>query len=119
LRRRHGKAADVLDGLEREHERGDKELAAVRKSLKVYARDGAAAFDQFKAAALTFSDFQSRHAMKEETQILPLAEEHLTDEDWAAIDAAFSDHNDPLFGDKAKAEFTKLFGKIVELAPAP
>lgn len=119
LRRCHGRAAEILDGLESEHQRGGEELADLRKSLDVYARDGAAGFARFKAAALAFSEFQSRHAMKEEVQILPLAEEHLSDEDWAAIDAAFTDHDDPLFGDKAKAEFGKLFSKIVEMAPAP
>ena len=45
--------------------------------------------------------------------------QHLTDEDWADIDAAFTDHDAPLFGDKAKAEFSKLFMRIAEYAPAP
>ena len=51
--------------------------------------------------------------------MLPSAEEQLTDEDWADIDDAFTDHDDPLFGGKVKAEFTKLFMRIAEYAPAP
>lgn len=119
LRRRCAKAAEVLDRLERDHKHGNRELATLRESLAAYAREGAGSFDRFRAAALAFSDLQGRHAMTEESQVLPLAEEHLTDDDWATINAAFADHDDPLFGDKAKAEFSKLFSKIVEMAPAP
>lgn len=119
LRQRHAAAGAVLDSLEQDHKRGDRALTTLRKSLVAYEHGGAEAFDQFRAAALSFSDFQSSHAMKEESQILPLAEAYLTDEDWTTIDAAFSDHDDPLFGDKATAEFAKLHAKIVEMAPVP
>ena len=30
-----------------------------------------------------------------------------------------TDHDDPLFGGKTKAEYSKLFVRIVEYAPAP
>jgi hypothetical protein len=55
---------------------------------------------------------------KEEVEVLPLAEKHLTDDDWRAIDRAFQANEDPI----AKIEerdFAKLFSRIATLAPAP
>src|SRR4026208_2391578 len=55
---------------------------------------------------------------KEEVEVLPLAEKHLTDDDWRAIDRAFQANEDPI----AKIEerdFAKLFSRIAALAPAP
>ena len=48
---------------------------------------------------------------------MPLAREALTADDWADIDKAFLDNDDPLFGSKARAEFRELFHRIVNLAP--
>ncbi len=48
---------------------------------------------------------------------MPLAREALTADDWADIDKAFLDNDDPLFGSKARAEFRELLHRIVNLAP--
>ena len=50
---------------------------------------------------------------------MPLATAHLSDEDWSAIDAAFEDHEDPLFGDKPSSEFRKLLKSLIRQVPAP
>ncbi len=55
----------------------------------------------------------------EEQEVLPLAEKHLTSDDWEAIDAAFTGHTDPLLGAEAGAEHEQLFRRIVNLAPPP
>jgi hypothetical protein len=55
---------------------------------------------------------------KEEQALLPLAEKHLTAEDWAAIEAAFAANDDPLAG-AAERDFQHLFQRIAEIAPAP
>ena len=55
---------------------------------------------------------------KEEQQLLPLAERHLTAEDWQAIDAAFAANRDPIAGMQER-DFEKLFSRIVALAPDP
>ena len=39
--------------------------------------------------------------------------------DWEAIDAAFTDHRDPLFGSAAGQAYEELFRRIVNLAPPP
>ena len=55
----------------------------------------------------------------EETEILPVARDKLTEADWEAIDQAFGENEDPIFGDNPKGEFDKLFSQIVASAPAP
>ena len=54
---------------------------------------------------------------KEEREVLPLAREYLTAEDWAEIDAEFFDNKDPLFGEEPEQQFQKLFSTILKLAP--
>jgi hypothetical protein len=49
--------------------------------------------------------------------ILPAAQRHLLPEDWAAIDAAFSENRDPNFRDGTDKEYRQLFSRIVNLAP--
>jgi len=55
----------------------------------------------------------------EEKEVLPLAERHLTVGDWEAIDAAFTGHTDPLFGEAPTGDCHKLFQRILNLAPPP
>ena len=115
LRQRTAEVDAELDELERQHvrdrqlvgelaamverlERGDENLAAVEGAVERYAR------------------FVWDHLGREEGVVLPAAERHLTAEDWAEIDAAFSRNRDPRFGGDTDAEFRRLFSRIVNLA---
>jgi hypothetical protein len=53
----------------------------------------------------------------EETTLLPLAEQYLTDADWLAMAEAFGANGDPLFGASRRAEFDQLYQRIANLAP--
>jgi hypothetical protein len=55
----------------------------------------------------------------EEDQVLPLAQKHLSAEDWDAVDTAFLEHTDPMLGAEAGDEYDALFRRIVNLAPPP
>jgi hypothetical protein len=55
---------------------------------------------------------------KEERELLPLAERHLTAADWKEIDDAFAANEDPIAG-MHERDFEKLFTRIVNLAPEP
>src|SRR5205823_11249545 len=59
------------------------------------------------------------HFRAEEDEVLPLAQNYLTAQDWDIVDAAFSGHTNPLLGVTASAEYDKLFRRIVSLAPPP
>ena len=49
----------------------------------------------------------------------PLAEDVLSDADWAELDQAFSANRDPLTGHEPEADYGALFTRIVNIVPAP
>ena len=48
---------------------------------------------------------------------MPLARQVLSAEDWVAMDRAFQDNQDPVFGERARAEYRQLYHRIASLAP--
>lgn len=73
---------------------------------------------EFRQAVDRYAEFHWNHMRKEESRLLPLAERHLTAEDWKVIDAAFAANADPLAGVQER-DFEQLFSRIADLAPAP
>jgi hemerythrin-like domain-containing protein len=119
LRRRCTEADEALDVLERDHARGEELIRDLRYLLSRCRVGGAAAIDAFAAAVTEYVDFHWRHMRLEEDVVLPLAEQRLTEADWQPIDAAFQANDDPLFGARPTEEFKRLFGLILNRAPAP
>jgi hemerythrin-like domain-containing protein len=119
VRARSADANAVLDELEAEHARGDGLVRELRHALARWRVAGTAGFEAFAGAVDAYLDFHWKHMRKEEDVVMPLAERVLTAADWEAIDAAFRANDDPLFGTRPKQEFRKLFGLIVNRAPAP
>jgi branched-chain amino acid transport system ATP-binding protein len=113
LRQRSTHAASILDRLQAEHRNGPENLKALRQALA----DSAANQTAFATALRTYTLGLKNHISAEEKDAIPLAREVLTSEDWADIDRAFLDNEDPVFGDKANAEFRELFHRIASLAP--
>lgn len=119
LRARSPQSAALIAQLEAEHVRGNELLRQLQQSLLAYEREGAARFADFRRTVDAYADFHWAHMRREEDEALPLAEKALTEADWAEIDAAFKENDDPLFGIKPKEEFEQLFRRIVQLAPPP
>ena len=119
LRARCPEASTMLDGLIREHVIGAEKIRALAQALTRYQQGGDAEFPAFAHAVETYAEFHWEHMRKEEHDVMPLAEAHLTAGDWEAIDAAFEGHTDPLFGVDHEAGWDALFRKIVHLAPPP
>jgi len=120
LRERDPESAELLETLENQHQEGYRLLAGLRELLVNYERsqspsDGKAFFDAFRV----YHRLEWNHMRSEEMEVLPRAREHLKEADWAAIDKAFSDHEDPMFGDAPEARFARLLHRIAEMAPAP
>ncbi len=116
LRQRSAEAAVILDRLQVEHRNGPENLKALRQKL-AEAAGGAQGYGDFSAALRNYTEGLKSHIRSEEKDAIPLAREVLTAEDWAEIDRAFLDNDDPVFGDKARAEFRELFHRIASLAP--
>lgn len=116
LRLRSLDAAAILDPLQEDHRNGPEKLQALRVQV-VQAANGQLAAPEFAAALRLYTAGLKSHIRLEEKFAMPLAREVLTAEDWAEIDRAFLDNDDPLFGEKAKAQFRELFHRIASLAP--
>lgn len=61
--------------------------------------------------------FERAHMRCEEQEILPLALEVLTREDWQEIAAAFLSNQHPLLNPTRQRQFDKLFGTILRVVP--
>lgn len=119
LRIRHPDAAPLLDRLEVEHWDGAHKIRTLEQTLTRYQHGGAAEFPKFATAVEAYAAFHWQHMRTEEDQVLPLAQEHLSANDWAAVDTAFLEHVDPMLGAEAGDEYEALFRRIVNLAPPP
>jgi hemerythrin-like domain-containing protein len=109
----------VVDELEHEHAAGRPATDALKRALGTFRAEGSAGQPAFAAALAQYIDFHWKHMAKEEQQIMPAAEETLTPQDWASIDAAFAANADPLSGIDASREMRELFRRIANLAPPP
>lgn len=116
LRQRSDKAGPLLDRLQAEHRNGPQNLQALRRQLTDTAAGRSSVSELAEALRLYLND-QKAHIRSEEKDIYPLASEVLTAADWAEIDQAFLDNDDPVFGSAARAEFRELFHKVASLAP--
>jgi len=116
LRLRSDSAAPLLDRLQAEHRNAPHNLAALRQQLADTVAGRSTVGGLTEALRLYLND-QKAHIRTEEQDIYPLAREVLTPADWAEIDAAFLDNDDPVFGSAARAEFRELFHKVASLAP--
>ena len=119
LRMRCPDAGPLLDRLQAEHRAGASKIRGLEQALARFQQGGMAEFAGFNTAVDDYANFHWDHMRAEEKEVLPLAEKHLTAGDWEAIDAAFTDHSDPLFGADAEAAYDQLFRRIVNLAPPP
>ena len=73
----------------------------------------------FEDAARRYVEFYLAHMRSEEHDLLPVAQQKLTEADWAQLDAAFQQHADPLAGGEREPIYDRLFTRIVMKAPAP
>jgi len=108
----------LVEELQAEHEEGARLVRELERSLVFFEEGWPAGAREFQQAVEAYADFHWKHMRKEEQQLLPLAERHLTAEDWNAIDAAFAANDDPIAGTQER-DFEKLFSRIVSLAPEP
>lgn len=116
---RFAAGARDVERLSSEHRRGAQMIRALEQALIRYENGGDREFATFADAVAAYAAFHWHHMRYEEDVVMPKARMHLTASDWQEIDAMFSGHDDPLLGLAARAEYDKLFRRIVNLAPPP
>jgi hemerythrin-like domain-containing protein len=117
LRERSSEAAPLIARLEREHQRSPQLVAELERTLVHWQGGASDGLDAFALALSRFCEFSWGHMRTEETALLPLAEQCLTDDDWLAMADAFGANGDPLFGGVRRNEFDRLYHRIANLAP--
>jgi len=118
LQARDPAVAKIIGNLHREHER----LAALTRRFAAAVRnvleDELLPRDWFMDVANDFLNFSRNHMQMEEVLFYPAARKTLTDEDWAALNAAAEAVEDPLFGDKKSEKYRGLYKEIMEWGEA-
>ena len=102
-------ARPLIAALRTEHDEGARLVRELERALVFFEDQSPAGAKSFLDAVNVYAEFHWKHMRKEEQELLPLAERHLTETDWREIDAAFF----------ANPDFEKQFSRIVRLAPAP
>jgi hemerythrin-like domain-containing protein len=108
----------LVEELQAEHEEGARLIRELERALLFFEEDWPGGAREFQQAVDKYAEFHWRHMRKEEEELLPLAQRHLTPEDWKVIDAAFAANADPIAGMQER-DFEKLFSRIANSAPAP
>jgi nucleotide-binding universal stress UspA family protein/hemerythrin-like domain-containing protein len=108
----------TLDELERQHVEDHALVEELKASLGAYEAEPSDGFARLAAAVGRFATFEMEHMMLESKVIIPATREHLTDNDWTEIEAAFAGNGDPRFSVDNDEEFRQLFARILNLAPS-
>lgn len=112
--------AETIARLEKDHAVSELAVRELQHDLLAWELMGDARRPRFEAAAKKYLDAYLAHMHVEETEILPVAEKLLSEEDWRMLDAAFASNTDPMNGKSPRDPvYDRLFTRIVMRAPAP
>ena len=112
--------ATAIARLDHDHEYTEKAVRDLQHMLIAWELMGESRRAAFTKAFTRYVDLYLSHMHLEEQEILPAAIEHLSAEDWKALDAAFEANRDPLTGHyPPEKDYERLFSRIVMAAPAP
>lgn len=108
----------LVRNLEQDHLSGEGRVRELQHLLLAWEQTGDHRREPFVRAMHQYAAFYLEHMRTEERELLPVAQQVLTADDWRVLDAAFGAHRDPLAGHQG-ADLDKLFTRIVMSAPAP
>jgi len=90
----------------------------LEQAMLAYEQTWPAGGEKFRDAVDRYAQFHWDHMRREEHELIPRAEKALTAEDWRAIEDAFAGNDDPI-ADLREQDFTQIYQRILNLAPAP
>ena len=111
-------ASKLVEELRAQHGRGESLIRELERAVIAFEVDWPEGAPQFASAVNDYADFHWSHMRKEEQELLPLCERYFTADDWRLAADAFG-ANDNVLAEIKDREFSKLFTRIVNLAPAP
>ena len=116
LRQRAPASQGSIAALELQHRDGSAAFARLEAALAAFEESGTTGQAAFAAELERYAQQQWTHMGQEETEILPMASEHLTEADWQAIASAFESHRDPRFDLQTESGFESVFRRLMDLA---
>jgi hemerythrin-like domain-containing protein len=116
---RNRSCAPLIEELESDHATGAAMLASLRRALDSFSAGEPNAINRLATAVDEFTEFYWTHMQREERQLLPVALQSLTTDDWERIERAFSADDDPLSDRDLAAEYRQLYDRITEMTPQP
>ncbi len=116
LRQRAPASEASIAALELQHREGNAAFARLEAALAAFEAAGASGRAVFAAELERYAQQQWTHMSQEEAEILPLASEHLTEDDWQVIAGAFESHRDPRFDLETESGFANVFRRLMDLA---
>ena len=119
LRARTPLSRALLDRLDADHACGAARIRDLEHALVAFEMLGEPRREAFERDAQRYVSFYLAHMALEEREILPLAQQTLTAQDWQELDEAFGSNRDPLTGHEPTADYRALFTRIVNAVPAP
>jgi hemerythrin-like domain-containing protein len=119
LRARTPLSRALLDRLDEDHLRGEAKIRELEHALTAFEFLGDERRAEFESVARRYVDFYLSHMALEEREILPLALQVLTAEDWDELDLAMARQMDPLAGGTTEDTYRGLFEHITRVIPAP
>lgn len=112
LRRRRRRAADLVSGLEGEHETLRRLGLAVAEAVEDVTDDVMVDRADLQRRIREYVLAQREHMDREEREFLPLAEKTLTDEDWAEIRATLARGGASGVRDITRERFRSLYRRL-------
>jgi nucleotide-binding universal stress UspA family protein/hemerythrin-like domain-containing protein len=119
LRIRYPGSDVMLREVESQHVQEQEYAERVSVCLKNVAVGSEVSSQPLADAVSSLADLVLNHIGFEERAVLPLAREHLIAADWDEIAQAFSENDDPRFGDLPADEFRRLFTRIANTVVNP
>lgn len=112
LLRRGGEEGRLARELIKDHTELELITRALRDSLELITRGIACDSDLLKARLADFISRQRRHLHAEEMRVYPLLKTLVTDQEWATVAAMVPPMNDPVFGDRTRNDYERLYREI-------
>lgn len=119
IKAKSSKIDQVIEELDEQHHQGEARVYELMNLLIAWEMMGESRQKVFLNAIQEYTEFYIDHMRKEVTIVIPLAQEILSDEDWATMNAAFEENKDPLTGHSPSKEYERLFKHVLSNAPQP
>jgi hemerythrin-like domain-containing protein len=107
-----GEAADDARLLMREHAELIERTSGFRRVLEGVLQGSVESREAIEARGRSFLAEQREHMRTEEARVFPFADKVLSDGDWAEVEHAAPNFEDPLFGNQVLTRYRELFQHI-------